>query len=139
MNLTMPMRIECPSLLMHQSFVSTGHPPPPHPPHTHTPTGMGGLMTGVITFWMSPQCRVNAGIMILLQYSGDYSGGTSRRKSVFYAYFTGVMAVFYQSTNDKISREQDSDYNRNQKWEKFYKYLYSSYLSIFISKLKLDN
>ena len=28
----------------------------------------------------------------------------------FYAYFIGVIAVFYQSTNDKISREQDSGY-----------------------------
>ena len=52
---------------------------------------------------------------------------------MFYAYFIGIMAVFYQSTNDKISREQDSGYNRKRKWEKFYKYeyLYSSYLSIF--------
>ena len=49
------------------------------------------------------------------------------------------MAVFYNGTNDKISWEQDSGYNRKLKWEKFYKYLYSSYLSIFFSKLKLDN
>ena len=42
------------------------------------------------------------------------------------------MAVLYQSTNDKILREQDSGYNRKRKWEKFYKYLsYSSYLSLF--------
>ena len=75
--------------------------------------------------------------MISGQYSGDYSGGISQRKSVFYAYFISVMAVFYQSTNDKISREQDRGSNRKQKWEKFYKYLYSSHLSILFFKIKI--
>ena len=106
--------------------------------HTHTPpTGMAGLMRRVITFWMYPQCCVSAGNMISCHYSWDYSGGTDRRKSMFYVYFTGIMAFFYQSTNDKISREQDNSYNRKRKWEKFYKYIYSSSPSILFYKIKI--
>ena len=43
--------------LMHQSFASTA-------PTYGDSGGMAELMSGVITFWMSLQCRVNAGIVI---------------------------------------------------------------------------
>ena len=47
------------SFFMHQSFAST---PPPTP--NEESGGMAGLMSGIITFWMSPQCRVSVGIVI---------------------------------------------------------------------------
>ena len=101
--------------------------------------GMTGSMCGVITFWMSPQCPVSDGIMILRQYSGDYSSGTSRRKSVFYVYFTGAMPVFYQS-NKTRSHENKMAFTTENESEKSSRNIYTHpiHLSIF-SKLKLDN
>ena len=44
---------------MHQSFVT------PAPP----PTGIAGLMWGAMTFWVPPQYRVSAGLVILCKYT----------------------------------------------------------------------
>ena len=44
---------------MHQSFVT----PAPQP------TGIAGLMCGAMTFWVPPQYRVSAGLVILRKYT----------------------------------------------------------------------
>ena len=51
---------------MRQSFVATAPPP------THTDgdgRGIAGLMCGVVTFWVPPQCRVSAGLVMLRKYA----------------------------------------------------------------------
>ena len=47
---------------MHQSFVTPALAPP-------RPTGIAGLMCEAMTFWVPPQYRVNAGLVILCKYT----------------------------------------------------------------------
>ena len=44
-------------IIMHQSFVTTALPPAP-PPTYEDGQGITGLMCGVVTFRVPPQCRV---------------------------------------------------------------------------------
>ena len=50
--------------IMHQSFVTTA-PPPTY----GDGRGIAGLMCGVVTFRVPPQCRVSAGLVILHKYT----------------------------------------------------------------------
>ena len=52
---------------MHQSFVTTA-PPPPHT-HTYGDGRIAGLICGAVTFWVFPQCRVSAGLVMLSKYT----------------------------------------------------------------------
>ena len=46
--------------VMHQSFVITAR---------HPPRGIAVLMCGAVIFWVPPQCRVSAGLVILRKYT----------------------------------------------------------------------
>ena len=50
--------------IMHQSFVTTA-PPPTY----GDGQGIGGLMCRAVTFWVAPQCRVSAGLVMLRKYT----------------------------------------------------------------------
>ena len=54
-------------LLMHQSFVIPAPLPPP--PTYGDGQGVARLMCGAMTFWIPPQYRVNAGLVILRKYT----------------------------------------------------------------------
>ena len=49
--------------IMHQSFVT------PAPPTYGDGRGIAGLMCGAMTFWVPPQYRVSAGLVILRKYT----------------------------------------------------------------------
>ena len=50
---------------MHQLFVTTAPPPPP----PRDGLGIAGLMCRAVIFWVPPQCRVSAGLVILRKYT----------------------------------------------------------------------
>ena len=57
--------------LIRNAPVICNHWPPPPPPHTHLRVGRGiaGLMCETLAFWVPPQCRVGAGLVILCIYT----------------------------------------------------------------------